>query len=59
MDRSECDSSSGKKPYTKPAVAKVPLAPEEAVLASCKTASAKGPLQGKCNKPSTCRTIGS
>ncbi len=47
-----------KKPYTKPALAKVPLRPEEAVLAFCKTTTSAGPLQAACNSPTNCSTIG-
>lgn len=47
-----------KKPYTKPALAKVPLRPEEAVLAFCKTTTSAGPLQSACSSPSACSTIG-
>ena len=58
-DERESDVSSGKRPYTKPAVTKVPLIPEEAVLGACKSSIAKGPVQKKCSAPIACRTIGS
>ncbi len=48
-----------KKPYVKPEVNEVELRPEEAVLGSCKKASAVGPLQAACNTPSSCSTIAS
>ena len=48
-----------RKPYVKPEVNEVELRPEEAVLGSCKKASAVGPLQAQCNTPSNCSTIAS
>ncbi len=48
-----------RKPYVKPEVSEVELRPEEAVLGSCKKASAVGPLQAACNTPSNCSTIAS
>ena len=48
-----------KKPYEKPEVKKVPLKPEEAVLGFCKMPTISGPLQGICNSPTTCETLGS
>ncbi len=59
MDQREPDAGTRKKPYTKPAVVKVTLLPEEAVLATCKTDRSKGPATGKCDKPFACQTIGS
>jgi len=48
-----------KKPYVKPEVNQVELRPEEAVLGSCKKASAVGPIQAACNTPANCSTIAS
>jgi hypothetical protein len=48
-----------KKPYVKPEVNQVELRPEEAVLGSCKKASAVGPLQAQCTTPLDCSTIAS
>ena len=48
-----------KKPYTRPAFKKVPLKPEEAVLAFCKTSGGGGgPLQSNCHSPSNCSSLG-
>jgi hypothetical protein len=58
-EKPESDVGAAKKPYTKPAVAKVPLAPEEAVLGACKSPSARGPVQTPCNRFLMCRTLGS
>ncbi len=38
-----------KKPYIKPEVTQVPLRPDEAVLAACKTASSTGPVSAACS----------
>jgi hypothetical protein len=46
-----------RKIYSRPAVKKVHLKPEEAVLGGCKTASTKGPAHGKCNIPTPCAAI--
>jgi len=48
-----------KKPYKKPAMKRVALRPEEAVLGFCKKAAASGPLQSGCNNPSNCSSLGS
>jgi hypothetical protein len=58
-DKLEPEAQARKKPYTKPAVAKVPLAPEEAVLGACKSGSTRGPVAIRCSTPFACRTIGS
>jgi len=58
-DQPEPAANTGKKPYTKPAVAKVPLIPEEAVLGACKSTSTRGPIQSRCNRFIACSTIGS
>ena len=60
-EESAKETNSGKRPYTKPAVAKVPLIPEEAVLAACKSGTARGPGQSpRCNKKlPVCSSIGS
>lgn len=52
-------AASGKKPYEKPTIAKVPLRPEEAVLGFCKTSTSFGPLQGSCLSPTACSSPGS
>lgn len=38
-----------RRPYVKPALSEVPLRLEEAVLGTCKTTSAGGPLGSTCN----------
>ena len=57
-EKPEQEVQQPKKPYTKPALKKVPLRPEEAVLAFCKSSTSAGPLQGACNIPSACSTQG-
>ncbi len=47
-----------KKAYAKPALRKVPLRPEEAVLGNCKMSGSTGPLLSNCG-PIACVTIGS
>jgi hypothetical protein len=49
------------KPYEKPALLRVSLRPEEAVLGHCKIASASGPAasSGSCVFPTPCPTPGS
>lgn len=48
-----------KRAYAKPAVRRVALRPEEAVLGNCKTGTSVGPGQGTCQVPSNCSTVGS
>jgi len=48
-----------KKPYEKPEIEQVRLRPEEAVLASCKTAVSAGSLQAQCTALGGCITIAS
>jgi hypothetical protein len=43
-----------RKPYTKPQIQEVPLRPDEAVLAGCKTSSISGAGQHRCTTPSNC-----
>ena len=59
MDTHNGDRPAGKKHYVKPEVKRVMLRPEEAVLASCKTASSSGPGQKKCSQPSPCSSLAS
>ena len=49
----------GKRAYQKPELTQVPLKPEEAVLAVCKTGSKSGPAQARCTAPSPCSQSGS
>jgi len=46
-----------RKPYVKPEILEVPLRPEEAVLAGCKTGSKSGSTQSRCSQPSKCSTL--
>ena len=46
-----------KRPYAKPQIQEVPLRPDEAVLGGCKTASVSGPVQHRCNSPSSCAAL--
>jgi hypothetical protein len=57
MDTNTNDKPRHKKPYVKPQVRRVMLRPEEAVLASCKTAKVSGPGQKRCNTPSACSSL--
>jgi hypothetical protein len=59
MDVERGDSSGRKKTYVKPEVKRVMLRPEEAVLASCKTARVSGPGQFRCAWPSACSSLAS
>ncbi len=47
-----------KAPYQPPAVVRVTLRPEEAVLGHCKISSSPGPLNSSC-RSTFCRTQGS
>ncbi|HMF93762.1 MAG TPA: hypothetical protein VKE96_05690 [Vicinamibacterales bacterium] len=49
-----CD---GRKPYVKPQIHEVPLRPDEAVLAGCKTSSTSGAGQHRCTNPTTCSAL--
>ena len=51
------EQTNQKKPYSKPEVQQVALRPEEAVLASCKTAAVSGSGQMKCSAPSACSSL--
>lgn len=49
-----------KKPYEKPAMVRIGLKPEEAVLGACKTSSAAGPANKRaCKSIANCSTQGS
>ena len=53
-------TNSRRKAYAKPAVKRVHLKPEEAVLGFCKIAGGGGPnIGGNCNSPSNCSGLGS
>ena len=58
---SEPVSQDRKKPYSAPAVEKVPLRPEEAVLGACKSTLVAGPMSGRCKPPAIppCSSLGS
>jgi hypothetical protein len=47
-----------KKPYEPPALMRVNLRPEEAVLGHCKISGTAGPVSGSCTTLS-CKSIGS
>jgi hypothetical protein len=54
------DHSKQRKPYIKPKVMRVPLRPQEAVLAACKIQSGNGPTGNHCRQGSTpCMSLGS
>ena len=51
--------STAKRSYVKPAIRRVHLKPEEAVLGGCKTASTSGPVHPHCTLPTPCAAIAS
>lgn len=51
-------SEKAKKPYQAPAITRINLRPEEAVLGHCKNASSSGPVNANCAVTS-CSAIGS
>ena len=52
------DSQSGRKPYAKPELRRVPLTPEESLAAGCKMPTTAGPSVN-CDSPAQCFTYGS
>ncbi len=56
MDRKTTDP---KKAYESPALTRISLRPEEAVLGNCKSLSSGGPVGGTCSSAGPCRTLGS
>jgi hypothetical protein len=48
-----------RRPFEPPAVQRIALRPEEAVLGACKTGSSGGPRASRCRSVATCSTIGS
>lgn len=48
-----------KHKYEPPAITRISLRPEEAVLGHCKNLTAAGPVGGTCNAVGNCQTIGS
>jgi hypothetical protein len=48
-----------KKKYEPPALLKISLRPEEAVLGNCKTSRVAGPVSFSCSAVGPCRTVGS
>jgi hypothetical protein len=48
-----------KKAYAKPAVKRVRLKPEEAVLGACKAAGQYGPVGSNCAPVGACSVLGS
>jgi hypothetical protein len=48
-----------KRKYETPAVTRISLRPEEAVLGHCKSLTATGPVGGTCNAVGNCHNIGS
>jgi hypothetical protein len=48
-----------KKAYAKPAVKRVHLKPEEAVLGACKASGYYGPNAGNCTPLGSCSLLGS
>lgn len=58
-DGLEAPPAPARRPYEPPAVERVALRPEEAVLGACKTGSSGGPRASRCRSVATCSTIGS
>ena len=54
MKRKMNQDTRSKKAYARPTVKRVPLRPEEAVLAVCKITSDSGPNGANCSNPSQC-----
>jgi hypothetical protein len=48
-----------KRSYAKPAMRRVHLKPEEAVLGGCKTAATSGPVHPQCTVPTPCAAVAS
>lgn len=61
MNEEKRPDSKTEKPYEKPALLRVSLRPEEAVLGHCKISSASGPASGggSCVFPTPCPSPGS
>jgi hypothetical protein len=52
------EKNKAKRSYAKPAMKRVHLKPEEAVLGGCKTSDTSGPTHpSKCNVPIACSTL--
>jgi hypothetical protein len=58
-EKKKQDSGQLKKPYSKPELSKVPLRPEEAVLAFCKIKQSTGPSKANCGIGQPCSAQGS
>ena len=54
MDEGKKKAPPKKKPYAKPAVKKVELKPDEAILGGCKTTGTSGPSDSNCGIPIPC-----
>lgn len=61
MNEKQATEATGrqKKPYLAPAVEKVALRAEEAVLGFCKNNTVRGPRGGNCRAVGVCSTQGS
>jgi hypothetical protein len=53
------EKNKAERSYVKPAMKRVVLKPEEAVLGACKATGTFGPTAGNCNQPFSCSAIGS
>ncbi len=58
-DKPKERSERQKKPYVKPAIKKITLTPEEAVLGFCKTSGKYGPVLTNCSLGTSCYGLGS
>lgn len=45
----------GRRPYQKPRIEEIKLAPEEAVLANCKSSAGTNKNPGRCQSVATCK----
>jgi len=53
------ERSHTRRSYVKPAMKRVVLKPEEAVLGACKATGRFGPTAGDCHQPLNCSGLGS
>jgi len=53
------EKAKARKSYTKPAVKRIHLKPEEAVLGACKASGQYGPIGNNCAPAGPCSALGS
>jgi len=59
IDSQQPDAQRPKKTYSEPKLITIALRPEEAVLGHCKSSTAAGPGNSRCNTPGNCFSQGS